>query len=299
MILAIVAETMTACIPTHSRREAMDWSLVLVSQGIETRIDFNEETGWQLTVPEHELEHARDILRQYEAENRRWPWRQRIPGRSMLFDWGSMAWVMLICFFFWLQTHSGFDLRTAGLMDSAAVSRGEWWRLFTAIFLHADIGHLAMNATIGLFLLGLTMGSLGTGWGLLAAYLAGAGGNLVVWILDSAGHRSLGASGMVMGCLGLLAMQTFSLRRTNRNTLKNALSGIAGGAMLLVLFGFDPSSDVLAHVGGFGSGLILGALFPSTNRLTRSKFWNFCAGLTFCLLVIYPWWLAFSGANRR
>ena len=76
MILALVAETMTACIPTRSRREAMDWSLVLVSQGIETRIEFNEEAGWQLAIPEHELERARDILQQYQAENRQWPWRQ-------------------------------------------------------------------------------------------------------------------------------------------------------------------------------------------------------------------------------
>jgi membrane associated rhomboid family serine protease len=299
MILAIVAETMTACIPTRSRREAMDWSLVLVSQGIETKIDFDEETGWHLAIQEYELERARGILQQYQAENRQWPWRQRIPGRSLLFDWGSMGWVILICFFFWLQTHLSIDLRTRGLMDTVAVSRGEWWRLFTAIFLHADIGHLAMNASFGLLLLGLTMGSLGTGWGLLAAYLTGAGGNLAVWLLDSTGHRNLGASGMVMGCLGLLAMQSVSLRHVDRDTLKNALSGILGGVLLLVLFGFDPSSDVLAHIGGFGSGLILGTFFRSSALPSRSKFWNFCAGLIFCLLVICPWWLALSGANRR
>src|SRR5215469_11552520 len=145
MILAIVAETTTACIPTRSRREAMDWSLVLVSQGIETTIDFNEETGWHLAIPENEIQRARAALQQYQDENRQWPWRQKIPGGSVLFDWGSMAWVMLVCFFFWLQTHFVMDLQTRGLMDTAAVTSGEWWRLFTAVLLHADIGHLAMN----------------------------------------------------------------------------------------------------------------------------------------------------------
>ncbi len=87
-------------------------------------------------------------------------------------------------------------------MDGAAVAHGQWWRLFTAIWLHADLAHLATNATIGLLLLGLAMGRYGTGAGLLAAYLAGAGGNLVAGLISLQPHRSLGASGMVIGCLG-------------------------------------------------------------------------------------------------
>jgi len=159
----------------------MDWSLVLVSQGIDTAIDFTEESGWILTVPDHELIRARDTLRQYRSENRQWPWRQTVSREGVLFDWGSLAWVILISFFYWMQTHRGPGFEVAGLMDAAAVSRGEWWRFFTAVFLHADIGHLALNASIGVVLLGLTMGNLGTGVGLLAAYLAGAGGNVATW----------------------------------------------------------------------------------------------------------------------
>jgi membrane associated rhomboid family serine protease len=299
MILAVVAEMITDRIPTRSKREAMDWSLVLVSQGIETTIEFHEETGWELAIPEHEFEHAHDVLQQYQAENRQWPWRQKISGRGTLFDWGSVAWVMLCCFFFWLQTHLSIDLRGAGLMDSAAVSRGEWWRLFTAIFLHADIGHLAMNASIGLVLLGLTMGGLGTGVGLLAAYLAGVGGNLLVWLIYPTGHRSLGASGMVLGCVGLLALQSVSARPTNRDTLRNALSGVLAGVMLLVLFGVDPASDVIAHIGGFGTGLALGAVLLLTPQPSRSTSGNICAAFLFCLLLICPWWLALREAAPR
>lgn len=299
MILAVVAEMMTARIPTRSRREAMDWSLVLVSQGIETTIDFHEETGWELAIPEYELERARSVLQQYQAENRQWPWRQRLSAKGMLFDWGSIAWLMLCVLFFWLQTHLTIDLRSAGLMDTAAVSRGQWWRLFTAVFLHADIGHLAMNASIGVVLLGLTMGRLGTGVGLLSAYLAGVGGNVVVWLIYPAGHRSLGASGMVLGCVGLLGLQSVSVSPTNRATLKNVLAGVSASVMLLVLFGLDPASDVVAHVGGFGCGLVLGAAMLMVPRLPRSTIANVCAGLVFCLVVIYPWWLAVREVVRR
>jgi len=57
------------------------------------------------------------------------------------------------------------------------------------------------NAGFGLVLLGLAMGVYGTGVGLLAALLAGAGGNAAAWLIDP-GHRSLGASGMVDGLPG-------------------------------------------------------------------------------------------------
>ncbi|HWW01404.1 MAG TPA: rhomboid family intramembrane serine protease [Candidatus Acidoferrum sp.] len=190
----------------------MDWSLVLLSQGIEPVIDCSEETAaWGLLVPAKDHQTAQEALHLYRVENRRWPWRRELFQQGVLFDWGSLAWAVLLAFFYWVDAQT--DLRSAGLMDSVAASRGQWWRLFTAVWLHADLAHLASNAVIGLVLLGLTMARYGTGAGLLAAYLAGAGGNLVVWLLSPASHLSLGASGMVMGALGLLAIQSLPLRR--------------------------------------------------------------------------------------
>jgi rhomboid protease GluP len=294
MILAIVAEMMTSRIPARSRREAMDWSLVLVSQGIETTIDSDEISGWGLTVPENDYQRALRVLEQYRAENRRWPWRQKISRRGILFDWGSLGWALLISFFFWIQTHGTAGFQNAGLMDAASVSHGQWWRLFTAVFLHADLGHLAMNASIGLLLLGLTMGNFGTGIGLLAAYLAGVGGNVATWLIFAEGHRSLGASGMVMGCVGLLAAQSISSRSKNPHAVKYAVSGIIGGIMLFTLLGLSPGSDVLAHLGGFITGLAIGIPLSFAPNLARNLAANVFAGLLFSLLVILPWWLALS-----
>ena len=100
--------------------------------------------------------------RLYEFENRRWPWRQEVFQTGVLFDWASLAWVLLLCVF-WLADGPA-NLRDAGLMDSAAVSRGQWWRLFTAIWLHGDVAHLAANATIGVVLLGMAMFGLVLAW---------------------------------------------------------------------------------------------------------------------------------------
>jgi rhomboid protease GluP len=300
MILTKMAEIMTTRIRTDSRRQAMDWSLVLMSQGIETVIDSGGELGWGLIVPEQEYGRALDILRQYRAENRHWPWRQKISPKGVLFDWGSVGWVLLIGFFYWIQTHAGAGFRNAGLMDAVAVSHGEWWRLFTAIYLHADLGHLAMNASIGLLLLGVVMGNLGTGVGLLAAYLAGAGGNVATWLIFSAGHRSLGASGMVMGCVGLLAAQTVSFRPGNPGRLKYVLSSFVGGVMLFALLGLSPESDVIAHLGGFLSGLMLGSILANMSpRVAQNTAANVLAGITFGVLVVLPWWSALSASATR
>src|SRR5438128_3330589 len=114
-----------------------------MSQGIETTVDLAEESGWGLLLAAKDHAPAIAILKQYQAENRHWRWRQTLPPMGVLFDWTSMGWVLLIGMFFWIQTRGDARFQDAGLMDAIAVYHGEWWRLFTAIFLHADLGHFA------------------------------------------------------------------------------------------------------------------------------------------------------------
>src|SRR4051812_22146807 len=193
-------------IPARSRRQAMDWSLVLASQGMEPVLQ-QTETGWELLVPVAEYERALQSIRQYQHENRHWRWQRQVFKGGLVFDWASLSWVILLVFFAWLD--SPYDLKAKGILDSTAVAHGQWWRIFTAIWLHADIGHLAANAALGFLLLGLTMGRFGTAIGLLASYLAGAIANAAECLLHDESRHSLGASGMVMACLGLLATQSF------------------------------------------------------------------------------------------
>ena len=264
-------ESATARIPVRSQRQAMDWSLVLVSQGIETTIDQAEDgAGWGLLVAGPDYGNALRVLRQYRLENRGWPWQQAVFRPGVLFDWGSLAWALLASLFFWLNTRA--DLQSAGVMDGAAVAHGQWWRLFTAMWLHADLAHLATNTTLGLVLLGLAMGRYGTGAGLLAAYLAGAGGNLVAGLISLQTHRSLGASGMVMGALGLLAAQSFSLRRQTPHAIKFILGGICGGVMLFVLLALTPGTNVMAASGRIRQRASLGrALEPGARYGAKAR----------------------------
>ena len=279
-------------IGARSRRQALDWSLVLLSQGIEHTVERSTETdSWELVVEAADEQKALEAIRLYQSENRNWPWRRDLFKPGLLFDWASLAWVALVCIFYWLA-ESQLALKSCGEMDASAVSHGQWWRLFTAIWLHGDLSHLASNAALGLVLLGLAMARYGTGAGLLAAYLAGAGGNLLAWVFAPQPRFSLGASGMVMGCLGLLAIQSLALWRRAPAARKYLLSGVLGGVMLFLLLGSAPGTDVQAHAGGFLSGVILGALLSQISRLTSRPALHALSGLVFTALVIWPWWLA-------
>ena len=53
---------------------------------------------------------------------------------------------------------------------------------------------------------------------------------------------------------------SFPLWRQTPHARKYILSGVCGGVMLFVLLALTPGTDVMAHLGGFIGGLLLGAL---------------------------------------
>jgi membrane associated rhomboid family serine protease len=283
-----------ATIPTRSRRQAMDWGLVLASQDIPATIIHEPESdGWGLRVEQPDLQRAVAVLRLYHLENRGRFWRQELPWPGVTFHWGAAIWVLAILAAHALGAYVLTGLRSFGAMDNAAVVSGEWWRLLTATMLHADVGHLALNATTGFVLMGLACGRLGLGVGLLAATLAGVGGNLAGALVYSDAHRGLGASGAIIGALGLLAADSAVRWRRDPPGARRVVAALVAGAMLFVLLGADPDSDLLAHLGGFvAGGLIGGALAGVPVRALNSRA---CVVVSWGILLVataVAWWCA-------
>ncbi|HVR35022.1 MAG TPA: rhomboid family intramembrane serine protease [Methylomirabilota bacterium] len=288
-------ELTAATINARSERQAMDWSLVLASQGIETAIARGPDgTGWVLVVEERDLSRAMESIRQYRLENRRWIWRRDLPGTQLAFHWGALLWALAISLIHSWSLSTGGHAHAAGVMDNSAVATGEWWRLFTAVTLHADPAHLVANATSGFLLLGLAMARYGPGVALLATYLGGVLGNLAGFWIYQEPHRGVGASGMVMAALGMLAVQSIAHWRLGRLAARLVVSGLAGAFLLFVLMGTSPGTDIIAHLGGFVGGALLGsvlAFVPEEPLSNRSL--NQAAVLALIALFLTTWSLAF------
>jgi len=289
-------ESSAAIIPAASERQAMDWSLVLVSQGIESVVQHDEQSGrWQLVISPLDVSRVVNAIRLYTLENRRRRWQLAVPGTGLLFDWRCLACLLFLVVLFAIEPSLRGNLHEAGVLKPDRVRAGEWWRVFTAVTLHADVAHLARNFASGLLMLGLACGAYGPGIGMLGSYLAGAiAFGAEVFLLP---RHSLGASGMVLGALGLLTAQWIALVRHGLTARQFAVRGVLGGCLLLVLLGLSPEeqTDVFGHVAGFCAGLVLGAgLAWLPPAVLRSAWTDRVALIATAVLAFGPWWMALA-----
>ena len=287
---------LTSVIPVQGERQAMDWSLVLASQGIEAFIEREPESPrWLLVIHGPDFPRAVQTLRAYLKENQARRWTRELPGAGLLFDARGAAALWVFALLFLLQTSGPSGFTEAGVMSNQAVQEGQWWRLFTAVTLHGDIAHLAANLFSGFILIGLAMGAYGRGLGWLLAYLAGAAGNVTGFFVYPATHQVLGASGLVMGALGLLTAQSLTLLRHGISSRQLAVRSACGGLLLLVLLGLSPAQnvDVLAHISGFAAGAVFGSLIGlRPGQAIHRPVVQWSAGLIASLLFAGTWWLA-------
>ncbi len=267
----------------------MDWSLVLASQDIEHTIESMDE-AWTLVMSGVDADRAAAAIRAYEQENAT-VWRHEVKWTGLLFDWRSVFWWVFVGVMFWLSTEVRPELREFGVFKSVRFLHGEWWRAVTAVTLHADATHFALNAATGTLLLGLVMGCFGAGRGLLISLLCGAGANAIEALLQPKGYNGLGASGMVMASLGLLAAQSMFERHTSAREWIGR--GVIAAFLLFTLIGFDVKSDVLAHLLGFANGIVCGVVICLVDRrLKRRPSVDLVAGIITAGLVASCWALA-------
>lgn len=142
--------------------------------------------------------------------------------------------------------------------------RGEWWRVFTAMFLHGGLVHLAVNL-YSLNNLGHLAEEVFGGAKTLAIYLVSGVCSalaVTVWFVGVE-HRDprlvpglVGASGAIFGLAGLLS--TFLFRRASPRGREIARQiAISSAAMLLVGF-VVPRISQTGHVGGLVPGVLFG-----------------------------------------
>jgi membrane associated rhomboid family serine protease len=136
---------------------------------------------------------------------------------------------------------------------------GQWWRLFTALFVHFDLLHLLLNMW-AFWNIGRMTERLYGSWLLLLLYLgAGVLASLTSLLWDPS-HFSIGASGAIFGTFGaFLAFLAHNKTRVPMTVVRaHWLSTAAFVAFNLVNGALTPGIDNAAHVGGLLSGFGLG-----------------------------------------
>lgn len=150
-----------------------------------------------------------------------------------------------------------------GAMFGPLVASGEYWRLITAMFLHAGFIHLWLNG-LALFIFGIVAEKYYGSRRFAVIYLiSGFAGGVASYGLNQ-GAVGVGASGAIFGVVGALAGLLISRGRTMGRTGKRDLASIIVMIVINLAIGWLlPFIDNWAHLGGLAAGLVLGyALAP-------------------------------------
>jgi membrane associated rhomboid family serine protease len=159
--------------------------------------------------------------------------------------------------YFLQESDPNVTLRFANL--PYAVNIGEYYRLTTATFLHANLSHLALNM-LGLWIIGSQLEPVLGRVRFLVLYLvAGIGGSVAYYLLGDPGILALGASTAVFWLFGA----AFVISRSRGGDTRTIVTLIA----INLLFGFVvPGIDNWGHLGGLVTGGVIAGIYELSER---------------------------------
>ena len=170
------------------------------------------------------------------------------------------------------------------------VAAGEWYRIVTSGFLHADLMHLAFNMFM-LWVLGSMLEPSMGRWPFLATYVMSlVAGSLGVLLLDP-DVVTVGASGAVFGLMGA------AIIGQKANGISPWQTGIGG--LLVINLGLTfivPGISIGGHVGGLLGGMAAGAILILGRRRLGSDgaVLAICVGVTAAMA-----WACVAAANAH
>jgi membrane associated rhomboid family serine protease len=152
------------------------------------------------------------------------------------------------------------DLRAWGANYGPAINGLGAYRLISSQFVHGGILHIASNM-YGLVVGGLFLAPVLRKWGLIACYLVcGLGGSLASFMIHPE-MTSVGASGAIMGLLGVLLMlAVLGDKRVAAGRSIIFVNCLIFGGLTLAQGAINPGIDNIAHIGGLTVGIVLGVL---------------------------------------
>jgi membrane associated rhomboid family serine protease len=246
---------------TTSRDECLEARLVLDAVGIPCEA-VNQGSQWGLEVPvEHGARATTELAayHQEKAERLRDRIARPVAYRGAAAAVGVYGGVLLLVAWLASQSALGLDWRAAGRMEAGLVLDGQWWRVTTALTLHADAGHLLSNLIFGTVLGWFAGQILGGGVAGLVILAGGSLGNLINAMVQAPTHTSIGASTAVFAALGVGVANAWRTASSHAENPRRRFRPLVAGIVLLAFTGMGGErTDVVAHLTGFLSGLFVG-----------------------------------------
>ena len=151
----------------------------------------------------------------------------------------------------------------APFLPTQGVAEGEWYRLFTSMFTHQEIWHIAFNMLSLWWLGGPLEQALGRVRYLTLYLISGLAGGALTYLLASGTTASLGASGAIFGLFGATAVL---MRR-----LKYDMRPVIALLVINLIFTFGWSNIAWqAHIGGLVAGVVIGYAMVHAPRERRA-----------------------------
>lgn len=209
----------------------------------------------------------------------------------------TIALVFICIIMFIVETVAGGSenlttLLKFGAMNDVAVAAGhQWWRLFTAQFLHIGIWHLVSNIVM-IYYMGMIIEPIFSHWRFLFVYLlSGVGGNLLSFALGNDKTIAAGASTALFGLFGAV-LSLAMMHRNNPFIVYAGKQAFVLAVINLFLDLFMPNIDIFGHLGGLISGALLTIIFGDK---TGKKISNKVRFIVLAITVIYIIWTIRQG----
>ncbi len=146
-------------------------------------------------------------------------------------------------------------------VGSAIPGHNDFWRIFTAMFLHFNLLHIGLNM-LSLFFIGPAIEVFYGKWRYLAIYLlSGIAGGIATYFFAVPNSLAAGASGAIFGIFGALGVFYFVNRRALGRYGTGAITNWVFWLGLNLVFGFTNTSiGIVDHLGGLVAGIVISAL---------------------------------------
>ena len=192
--------------------------------------------------------------------------------------------VYLISLYFYRYTDNSSEVAIIiGGYYKIFVVAGQWWRIFTAGFVHVDVFHLLVNM-LSLISLGRLLENYYGHIKFLIVLLVGiVFGNLFLFALND-NIVAVGISGGLYALLACLAMYIYN---TKMYKIPAVMHNVIYIFLVNLMINLLPSIGYYAHLGGFIACILLAFIFTKNSNWVSLKNNTIIVGIILCIVLGY------------